>query len=440
MGESSAVSAPEKTPRISVELLRVGMYIHLDLGWMEHPFSFNRFKLKNEQQIRTVRTLGLKEVRWSPERSDVLPESLLRAQANASGPVTDSASGLDLLASVEDQALLAAKRARVELLRTQRERLAGVEQAFFDTRARVGAINEQILLQPHETVESATLLVSGMVDALLSAPEVAIQVISGKAGSEDLYIHSLNVMVLAMLLGRKQGLPADRVSLLGLGALFHDVGLAGAMSASRLACSLQDGDRVREQHCRIGSEIAARAGLPPEVQTMILQHHEHADGSGFPLHLKGEQIDALARIVALANHYDHLCNPHDDSAALTPHEALSAMFAQQRSMFDPGLLQIFIQLLGVYPPGTVVRLSNELTGIVVTTNPGKPLKPEVMIYDAERPREDAIILDLALETEVTVSRAIRPALLLPEVYDYLSLRKRVSYYFDAGEQGAADTK
>jgi len=58
---------------ISVEQLQVGVYVHLDVGWMNHPFNFNNFKIKNKGQIKTIRGLGLNSVRWDPERSDIKP-------------------------------------------------------------------------------------------------------------------------------------------------------------------------------------------------------------------------------------------------------------------------------------------------------------------------------------------------------------------------------
>ena len=61
---------------------------------------------------------------------------------------------------------------------------------------------------------------------------------------------------------------------------------------------------------------------------MIAQHHEHADGTGFPLRLDSDRMNAAARIVALVNRYDNLCNPPLPARALTPHEALSLLFAQ----------------------------------------------------------------------------------------------------------------
>ena len=154
------------------------------------------------------------------------------------------------------------------------------------------------------------------------------------------------------------------------------------------------------------------------------------DGSGFPGKLKGEEINFLARIVAIANYYDELCNPFVLTHALTPHETLSLMFSRLRSKFDPELLQVLIRCLGVYPPGTVVQLSNGVMGIVVTVNTARPMRPMIMVYDADVPKQEAILLDMERETDFNIAKAIRPSQVARDVYNYLSPRKRVSYYFD----------
>jgi len=101
-------------------------------------------------------------------------------------------------------------------------------------------------------------------------------------------------------------------------------------------------------------------------------------------------------------------SPAQVAAALTPHEALANMFAKLRTRFDPKLLQIFVRCLGVYPPGTIVQLSNGLIGMVATINTAKPMKPMVVVYDQEIPKEEALLVDL--ETEAEVDAAFEAAL------------------------------
>jgi HD-GYP domain-containing protein (c-di-GMP phosphodiesterase class II) len=228
-------------------------------------------------------------------------------------------------------------------------------------------------------------------------------------------------------------LPAELVRMVGMGALFHDIGLNEI--PARLHGSpgtLTKAEReFRELHCQYGFDLGKKVGLPPAALNIIVQHHEHFDGSGYPKKLKGDAIDLLARLVAVVNAYDNLCNPANIAQALTPHEALSQIFAQQRNRFDPRLLQAFIRFMGVYPPGTVVGLSNEELGLVIKTSSARPLKPTLIMYDAAIPRHEAVILNLDEEPDINISRAIRPGQLPPAVFDYLSPRRRVSYYFDA---------
>ena len=164
---------------------------------------------------------------------------------------------------------------------------------------------------------------------------------------------------------------------------------------------------------------------------MIGQHHEHIDGTGYPKQLVGERISALARIVAIVNEYDNLCNQHDPADSLTPYEALSQIFAQKRSQFDHVPLTQFIRCMGIYPPGTVVRLSDDTLGMVVSVNAAKPLLLWVLIYDPAVPKEQALILDLRHEPDLQVVASLRPAELASEVHTYPSPCKRMTYHFDA---------
>ncbi len=467
---------------ITADQLRIGVYVYLDVGWMDHPFSFNNFKIRSDDQIRTIRSLGLERLRWDPARSDARPTT---PAAQATPPIpADAAAGTDALAAADlpaadyeaslaagaerkdldgaarasaalaavadegladmdaeaNRAAMAAKRGRAEKLREHRAQIAKVQEAFVSAAATVRAITKDVFSKPKETVARSEKLVAQMVDTFLAAPEVAIQVMSEKPG-EEVYLHAINVSVLALMIGREVGLDAGQLNLLGVGCLFHDIGLSDV--PGKVLAKIEPLTRVereiREMHCSYGVDIAKRIGLAPAVQTIIEQHHEFQDGSGYPRRLKGEAIDLLARIVVVANHYDNLCNPVNLATALTPHEALSLMFAQQRQRFDPKLLQIFIRCLGVFPPGTVVRLNNDVVGLVVSINAARPLKPNVVIYDPDVPKHDAIIVDLEAEPEISISQAIRPAQLPRPIFDYLSPRKRVSYYFDAdaGKPAAA---
>ena len=410
---------------IDVDQLRIGLYIHLDLKWFEHPFAFNNFRIKDDEQIEIIRSLGLARVRFDPARSDSrpLPSDQQPAVPRVAAPPL-----------AHEHPALAAKRALIEKIKQQREASARIEHAFVDTARTIHNVEKNLLTHPEETLVQAQQLVGQITDSILSAPELAIHVMNDTLGGEELYFHSLNVTMLALMMARDIDLPTEALRPLGMGALFHDIGRREI--PSKILTKMDPLTRAErnyyELHCQFGVDIAQQLKLPSLTQLIIGEHHEMFDGSGYPKQLAGEAISLLARIVAIANYYDELCNPPNVLQALTPHEALATMFARLKSKFDPRLLQIFVRCLGVYPPGTIVQLSNGLIGMVATINTAKPMRPMVVVYDGDVPKEEAILVDMDAEADVNIAKAIRPAQLPRDIFNYLSPRQQVSYYFDAG--------
>jgi putative nucleotidyltransferase with HDIG domain len=425
------------TQDISLEQLQVGLYVHLDLKWFEHPFAFSQFKIKSDEQIRTLRSLGLQTIRFSPALSDVVPAPLL---ADAPPPPPSPPEETSRTPPPESPEL-AAKRAMMARIRAQRENTGRIEHAFMDAAKSIREIEKNVFSRPEESMQRATELIGKITDSILVAPDLAIHVMGDKAGREDSYVHSLNVTMLSMMIARDIKLPLEVANALGIGALFHDIGLKNipdrVMNNREAWNSVEQ--KLYETHAQSGAEIGQTMKFPQTGLAICRDHHEMFDGSGYPRMLKGEAIGMLARIVAITNYYDELCNPVNGTTGLTPHEALSLMFAKLRAKFDPKLLQVFIRCLGVYPPGTIVQLANGATGMVATVNTDKPTKPVLVIYEVGVPREAAVIVDLDREPDLNIVRAIKPAQVPNEIFHYLSPGKRVSYYFDAGQpgQGAA---
>jgi hypothetical protein len=178
--------------------------------------------------------------------------------------------------------------------------------------------------------------------------------------------------------------------------------------------------------------------LSPQATLVIAQHHEQADGRGFPQRLSAERISASARIVSLVNRYDTLCNPLNPAKALTPHEALSLIFAQMKSRFDALTLSAFIKMMGVYPPGSVVELTDGRFALVVSVNSARPLKPRVVVHDPRVAPEDALIVDLETQPDLGVRRSLKPLQLPRASLDYLSPRQRISYFFERAVEAVDD--
>lgn len=430
-------------PAIHPDQLQLGVYVHLDVGWLGHPFSFNNFKIKTEEQLEIIRSLNLKKVRWDPARSDAkpLPRQATAVAPNQATPVPeivspDGASATEAVEQIEfASAAVAAKAARQEIHRKHKQQYGVISKKFHETVLVVKGINRNILSQPEATLDSASKLIEGIVESMLSATDVLLQFMGNTMG-DDQHYHGLNVSVLAVMLGKKLGANAEICHVLGMGGLLHDIGLADVPSKILTKQDpLTKAEReFRDQHPVYGLRMAKQIKLSAPLQSVIHSHHECFDGTGFPQGLKGDTIPLAARIVAVCNAYDNLCNPINIANALTPHEALSLMYSQQRMKFDNKALQALIKSLGVYPPGSLIKLSNEALAVVTQVNTSAPLKPIVQLYDESCPADDAPILDLAQEPDVSIARALRPSVLPKPILDYLCPRKRVSYYFDATQE------
>ncbi len=416
---------------ITPDQLCAGLYIHLDLGWMDHPFPLGSFKIKNDEQIETIRSLGLNRIRFDPRKSDTKP---LPRQAQPTTPPPPPVPA-------QDSPAIQAKKARLEKLNQQRTAIAECEKKFHGAATAIKNITRNLFARPEEALREATKLVEGMVDSLLLDKEIAIHLMSDKVAGEEVYFHSLNVAVLAMMLAKEIGLPAEDIRELGMGAMFHDIGKVEIpdrilLKTEQLTHAEQE---LLQQHPIFGLKIGAKVGLSKRAAEVVLQHHEFIDGTGYPSHLAGDQIAPLAKLLSIVNMYDNLCNCPNPANSLTPHEALSQLFALHRNHFDVTMLKTFIRCLGVYPPGSIVKLSNDVIGMILSVNSSNPLKPCVVVFDPNVPKTEAIIVDLAQEDDLSIVASIRPGQLPRQIHDYLSPRKRVNYYFDGASSASKKT-
>ncbi|KAB2923026.1 MAG: DUF3391 domain-containing protein [Dechloromonas sp.] len=408
---------------VSVDRLQPGVFISLgELRWLDHPFLLNRFLLANEEQIKVLRSLGLKTVEWDPERSTVRPLPEADEQT--------AAEEFDFSSSVLDS-MLDAKRSRTEQVRAQREGLARCERLFEEEATGLGEILRNLGSRPQECYGKAKGAVGRMVGGLINAESVAVHLVNMKIKEPGPAHHAMNVVVLSLLLGKAAGLGEEEMRWLGLGAMFHDLGKIDVpprvlRNPQRTAAE----EQFYQAHVGYGIKHAAAINdLPVAVRNVIACHHERWDGQGFPNHLSGARIPRLARIAAIANRYDNLCNPFDLKAARTPAEAVAYMFKQEKDGYDPELLQLFVKAIGVYPPGSFVTLSDGSIGLVVESNSRDLLHPLIMLHDPGVPRNEALLLDLR-ETDISISAAISPAKLPVDIVEYLAPRGRIDYYVE----------
>jgi HD-GYP domain-containing protein (c-di-GMP phosphodiesterase class II) len=189
-----------------------------------------------------------------------------------------------------------------------------------------------------------------------------------------------------------------------------------------------------QEHVTHGVNAGRKMGLKPGALLVMAQHHEHVDGTGFPMRLNSDRMSMASRIVALVNRYDNLCNPNLPSKALTPHESLSLLFAQGKNKYDTAIMGAFIKMMGVYPPGSAVQLTDDRYALVTGVNSSRPLKPRVLVHDPRVPRDEALMLDLEKVPALGIRRSVKPLQLPREALEYLSPRPRVVYFFEPARE------
>ncbi len=474
---ASPGSAKDEHP-IHPSQLTIGMFVRLKLGWVSHPFMFNQFRITHQEQIDQIQELDLEQVHWVPSRSTSKPAPVRtqttpetsrappseQTQAGSAPPDGASVAPLEDAAAqvapdsaeqqrntpsrpdqaapskdttetpaepAEDIAAPAArgKAERARRIAEQRARIAACERRYTSAARDVRNLMHGLHANPGQSVTKARDLVGGIVDSF-STGDIVIHLMNEKLSDETAYFHVINVMVLSLLLGKELKLPPELLNVIGEGALFHDIGkLRIPDTVLRNAKRNRHEEEFYRLHTVYGRELARELGtLTPAVCDIIESHHETMDGKGYPKGLKGAGIPMLARIVAIANHYDNLCNPQAGIEPLTPASALARMFRDEAGAWDQAMLTRFIRLLGVYPPGSLVQLSNGNIGIVVSVNHADLLRPSILLFDPAVPKEEAIVIDLVDTTDTTVDFVMKPADLEPDALRYLSPRRRMSYF------------
>ncbi len=417
----------QSLPSVSVQDLRVGMYVHLNCSWFLHPFSRQHFQLTSDSQITTIRDLGLSSILFDPSRST--PESLEqidRAPTADTGSVSahakDTVNRIGCSQPVSPTPLsteaLQADQSEEKFRDTLQQAARTYEEAARHFTAAVGELHvgseNGMAAAKAVTNTLARVLfntdLAGSVVALLDAPVM----------EERDVLHALNVSVLAMMVGQQFALSGEDIKILGIGALLHDI---GERHLPR--------DGYREHPSRGVKLLSTLSSFPHEALRMIESHHERIDGSGYPDQLQEEYLSFFTKILMVVDEYDLLINHDDPQHRMTQAEALSHLYRTARATLPSDVIAALIQTLTVYPPGTIVELVNGAYALVLNINRAARMRPLVLLYLAHPEGEAPVIIDLMRDR--TRSIAHRPPLsgVPPRIRAYLSMQRWMPYFLSA---------
>lgn len=258
--------------------------------------------------------------------------------------------------------------------------------------------------------------VGDLVDAALSDRTALLECASGTGDSGDgayLVAHSVNVAIYSLALASLVDTERDFLEQVTCGALLHDVGL---MSLGRGIVD-KPGPLTREEwryvreHPALGARMLAGAfGVDPAATVVALEHHIGVDGSGYPDRTPHRTPHLASRIVAIADAYDAMTSPRSYAPARPGDEAMAVLARNAEASYDPVLTGLFIGMLGIHPPGSVVGLEDGRTAVVVRPGSADPLKPVVEVTpDGAGAEEERVLLDLAEPGAPAIEYALEPS-------------------------------
>ncbi len=256
-------------------------------------------------------------------------------------------------------------------------------------KTRIKAIHK--LHDAYQTLESTGEL---STDALAStSEEILIDILSNRSNLVQLtdlrmhddytFAHSVNVAVLAAMLGARIGLPREDMLTLIMGSLLHDIGkiIVPSEILTKTGRLSDEEFAVVKAHPEAGRKKLRELPMPSAsiLAAIAGQHHEHMDGRGYPHHLTGDKIHRFARIAAIADVYDALTTQRSYKPAYKPHIAYKIMVKCSPGQFDESLLSIFFDNVAIYPVGTILKTTMGYA-IVKESEFGHTLTPTICVF------------------------------------------------------------
>lgn len=417
----------EHTIQVPVDQLKVGLYIDIGLSWMQNPFLFRRFCIKSPQEIKVIQDIVKGDITVYPGRSIV---------GVAPDEAEDTTAQDDPEPAYHEQALRVQKEKHLDEARRYRDQRRALMRRYKETSQKIKAFTDGLTREPANAIRDADGIVGDMLDQFEQKGHVLMNLINLPESVYTPYAHSLNVMVLSLSLARTQGLTGGALRWVALGALLHDVGLIQVppkITKATKALSPAE-QKLYETHPTMGGKLVRQiGGIDERIIDIIELHHEMLDGSGYPGGLDEKKISVPVRIVSIANSYDNLCNPREPDKSLTPKQAMAILYSRYPGRLDQMLLENFVKTMGIYPPGTVVQLSDGSIALVVSVDTENLLKPVVLIYNPDIPKDEAFLIDLAGRNDLTIEDALKPTQYPPEIYEYLGMTHHVGYFHSVDE-------
>ena len=380
--------------RVRVQDLKPGMFVHdLDCGWLQHGFFLQRFPIRNHRQIQKIKEHGLREVYIDTVKGADVVGAPTQAQIQHTFE-------RKLRQTADHGAVL--QPAQVSM----REEAAAAKRILGEASQVVDTLLQDVRMGRQVDPATAVPLVREIHDSVLRNQGALVSLCRIKEADAYTFKHSVSICALMVSFAHALGWDAAAAQEAGMGGLLHDLGKMripneilnkpGKLTEQEFA--------VMKTHSALGADMLQGAeGMPDLAHRIVLEHHERMSGGGYPRGLSGDEISLAGRMAAVVDVYDALTSNRVYHHGLEPTEVLRKLLEWSGSHLDGELVQRFIRTLGIYPVGSLVRLSSDRLAVVLEQGENL-LRPTVrVVYNITyglpvRPRD----LPLAQATEEIV--------------------------------------
>jgi putative nucleotidyltransferase with HDIG domain len=386
--------------KISVDQLTVGMHLKEFCGsWMEHPFWRNGFVITDPKDIQTILASSIKEV-WidSSKGVDVAAGSIVVTEVESEAQIE-----VEMRQAADGQREIAPVSMAVEMEKAQKI-CAQSKRAvmYMFQEARMGNAVD---------ASGAKQMVAEISDSVSRNPGALISLARLKTADDYTYMHSVAVCAMMVALARQMGLDEEQTRLAGLAGLMHDLGKAAMpMEVLNKPGKLTDAEfSIIKTHPVEGYKLLKSGkDVDAVVLDVCLHHHEKTDGSGYPKGLKADEISIFAKMGAVCDVYDAITSNRPYKVGWDPAESLRKMAEWANGHFDGKVFQAFVKSLGIYPIGSLVKLSSGRLAVVVDQTSKSLTTPCVKVFFSTKSNMRIVpeVIDLSKQggTEKIVSR------------------------------------
>ncbi|MBI5235761.1 MAG: HD domain-containing protein [Deltaproteobacteria bacterium] len=320
----------------------------------------------------------------------------------------DTLAGQDAPKGQELHKLLHAKGVTHITLKTVRKKIVEIYNGAVET---VKNVMNDVRLGKIPKSEPVNDVVNELTESVLSDANAIIGLTMIKNYDNYLYNHSVNVSIIALSLGKAMNIDRDELHAVGIGALLHDIGKTGVSEQiirKPGGLSSDEWEKIKE-HPLLGSNIIKRMdGMTELIGKLIYEHHIRFDHSGYPQTMSN--LHPLTQIITISDAFDALTTLRVYQQPHNPAEALRVMLNFSGRHFNPDALNVFINMIGTYPVGTLVRLSSNEIGVVTSVNKDALELPAIkLLFDKNGEALPAPVpLDLAADSSRSVISTVNP--------------------------------